>query len=157
MWPWPFHIDQRKVSWIVHYSAIWTTSPARIELMTNRSEDTWLIGDSGYPLEPWLLIPVTSVTPSTREKKYNELHKKSRNVIERAFGVLKSRFKCLSRTRTLYYSHERAANILYCCVIFHNMLTKRRLYLDPEMEEMDETNDIPRTLKLEKLLEMELK
>lgn len=51
------------------------------------------IGDSGYPLEPWLMTPVSEndVQPNSKEESYNRLHKRARSLIERVNGQLKSR------------------------------------------------------------------
>ena len=56
-----------------------------------------MIGDSGYPLEPWLMTPYPDEN-AEREKRFNERHRSARNVIERCFGVLKSRFRCIHDT-----------------------------------------------------------
>ncbi|XP_036324950.1 putative nuclease HARBI1 [Rhagoletis pomonella] len=105
-----------------HDSGIWTTSAVRLFMM--RQSGSWLLGDQGYPLEPWLLTPIPEPS-STQEERYNKLHAKARNVVERAFGVLKSRFRCLSKHRALHYSHERAVNIINACVILHNIALKK--------------------------------
>lgn len=107
----------------VHDSAIWTTSPGRVHLIRehNSRSNNWLIGDSGYPLEPWLLTPVSQPT-SRQEEKFNAMQIRARNSVERAFGVLKSRFRCVHKNRVLHYRPDKAAIIFYSCAILHNMM-----------------------------------
>ncbi|XP_054729655.1 putative nuclease HARBI1 [Anastrepha obliqua] len=106
-------------------SSIWRSSSARQFLIKHYklgSRNTWLLGDVTYPLEPWLLTPVT---PRSRlELSYNDRNRRAHNCIKQAFAVLRTRFKCLSKGRRLYYKHERAANIIYACAILHNILLK---------------------------------
>ncbi|XP_067636002.1 putative nuclease HARBI1 isoform X2 [Eurosta solidaginis] len=88
-----------------HDGGKWTTSPVRIKLIREHvaGSYTWLLGDSGYPLEPWLLTPTPS---SDNEERYNKVHVKTRNPVERAYGVLKSRFRCLSKERVRYIAQR---------------------------------------------------
>lgn len=53
-----------------------------------------LLGDSGYACTPYLFTPL--LNPTTRkEELYNYAHIRTRNSIERCFGVWKNRFRCL--------------------------------------------------------------
>ncbi|XP_042326176.1 protein ANTAGONIST OF LIKE HETEROCHROMATIN PROTEIN 1-like isoform X1 [Sceloporus undulatus] len=53
-----------------------------------------LLGDGGYPIKPFLLIPF-KVGHSKREGVYNRRLSKARCIVERSFGRLKSRFRAL--------------------------------------------------------------
>lgn len=65
--------------------------------------DGSLLGNNGYPLRPWLLTPVLNPT-SPQEVRYNEANMKTRSIIERSFGLLKSRFRCIDTSGgTLLY------------------------------------------------------
>ena len=85
------------------------------------------VGESGYPAEPWLLTPLTTpTTPS--EHAYNASHARTRNVIERCFGVMKSRFRCLDNSGgTLLYSPERACRIVTAVSVLHNFCITRNI------------------------------
>ncbi|XP_029443008.1 putative nuclease HARBI1 [Rhinatrema bivittatum] len=78
-------------------------------------------GKRGYGCKPWLLTPLQS--PQTAAKKhYNEAHVSTRNMIERTFGVLKGRFRCLDHSGgALQYSAEKMANIIVACCMLHNI------------------------------------
>lgn len=65
------------------------------------------IGDSGYGQQPYLFVPIANTT-SEPERKYNIAHQKARHRVERAIGVLKCRFRCLLRQRSLVYSPSSA-------------------------------------------------
>lgn len=78
-------------------------------------------GDSGYPLEPWLLTPVANPTAGTGEDAYNRAHTGTRVVVEQCIGLLKMRFRCLQKYRTLHFNPERCTNIITACAILHNV------------------------------------
>ncbi|XP_046398096.1 putative nuclease HARBI1 [Ischnura elegans] len=86
----------------VHDSTIFNNSFLRAKFESGEIPDGYLLGDGGYPCKPYLLTPL--LHPVSRgERNYNLAHVRSRNPIERCFGVLKRRFPCLSiglRTKT---------------------------------------------------------
>ncbi|KAH7948727.1 hypothetical protein HPB49_001366 [Dermacentor silvarum] len=105
-----------------HDSWVWQHNPLRARLAAQLQPGEYLLGDSGYSLEPWLLVPVPgSHAGTTSQGRYNREHASMRNVVERCIGVLKSKFRCLQHFRTLLYSPDRAARIIYACVALHNI------------------------------------
>ncbi|EZA55356.1 Putative nuclease HARBI1, partial [Ooceraea biroi] len=113
----------------VHDAAIWQISEIRNYLRTcyyNGDHALFLLGDSGYGQEPWLLTPYANFEDGSPEEQYNIIHKSARNVIERTNGILKSRFRCLSRHRVLNYHPAKAAYIIYSCSVLHNIAIKAK-------------------------------
>ena len=56
----------------------------------------YFLWDRGYALTPTMMTPFhPDKMTSNAERKYQKAHTKTRNVIERSFGVLKQRFRCL--------------------------------------------------------------
>ena len=56
-----------------------------------------LVGDNGYPCRQYLMTPV--IDPQTRpQRRYNVAQIRTRNTVERMFGVWKRLFPCLSTT-----------------------------------------------------------
>ncbi|KAK0171480.1 hypothetical protein PV327_011236 [Microctonus hyperodae] len=121
-----------------HDAYIWSASAARrvMERAYNRGERrTYLIGDSGYPLEPWLLTPLPRELEGTPRFRYNEALCSARNCVERLFGVLKGTWRCLSRHRVLQYEPGFAGRIVNACAVLHNMQNAERMLDDERFDD----------------------
>ncbi|XP_044764245.1 putative nuclease HARBI1 isoform X1 [Coccinella septempunctata] len=101
----------------------------------------YLLGDSGYACKPFLFTPV--LNPGTEaERRYNQAHIKTRNCIERCFGVLKRRFPCL------YYGLRNklstSLTIIIACCVLHNLALSVNDTVDTleELPENFEESDI---------------
>lgn len=71
-------------------------------IMANLSKGGWLLGDSGYRLKDFLMTSFN--TPSTQmEGRYNLAHCQTRKIIEKAFDVLKSRFRHVIKYQNIKY------------------------------------------------------
>lgn len=80
--------------------------------------------------------------PNSRaEDRYNTAHRKSRNVIERLNGVLKSRFRCLSKHRTLNLSPIMASHVTNSCAVLHNLCIRHSIPLREINEEESDSDD----------------
>lgn len=133
-----------------HDAAIWELSTINNFLQrryTEQNQTMWLIGDSGYPLQPWMMTPIPDAAANTPEGRYTKCHVITRNIIERAFGVLKQRFRCLLKHRTLHYDHTTTGKIIYSCIILHNICMKRNIV--NLAEEPEERLLLPEELLLE--------
>ena len=80
---------------------------------------SWLLGDSGYPLKHWLMTPITQPAASA-ERNFNEVHRKTCCLIERAFGVLKDKWRILDHTGgSVCYALTKVAKITITCCVLH--------------------------------------
>ncbi|XP_025678338.1 protein ALP1-like [Arachis hypogaea] len=73
--------------------------------------------------------------PSTAQKLFNMKHSQARNVIERAFGVLKARWRIL-RKMSFYPIKTQGIVIIACCLL-HNHI-RRVMVVDPIDEIVDQ-------------------
>ncbi|XP_040071044.1 putative nuclease HARBI1 [Ixodes scapularis] len=107
-----------------HDSYVWRRSWVRQECVAGHlvRHNEYLLGESGYPLEPWLMTPVPGRPAlGTPTGEYNQAHASMRAVVERCIGLLKSRFRCLHRHRTLYHHPKIAGTIVAACAVLHNV------------------------------------
>lgn len=129
-----------------HDAFIWKRSQVRQYLKRRYdtgSRNTYLLGDGGYPTEPWLLVPFSRTTRQA-EIDYNTAHCKARNPVERCNGCLKSRFRCISRDSLLRYEKDFCGQIVNCCVIIHNFLVNNKFPVEEILDEnlINEGNDV---------------
>lgn len=102
----------------------------------------YYLADAGYASEV-LLTPYQKIRyhlrdwdkvglkPQTAQELFNLRHSSARNVVERTFGVLKTRFKILTRGRD-GFNIPTQVRIVYALVAIHNFMN---LYgSDPEKE-----------------------
>ncbi|XP_031329213.1 putative nuclease HARBI1 [Photinus pyralis] len=111
-----------------HDSTIFNNSRLRARLEQNEFDGCVIVGDSGYAVKPYLLTPLSN--PHTREENlYNESQIRTRNVIERCFGIWKRRFPVLAfgmRVRL-----DRIQPIIVATAVLHNIARMRNIP-DPE-------------------------
>ena len=81
-----------------------------------------LLGDSGYPCRQYLMTPI--IAPQTRpERMYNCAQIRTRNTVERMFGVWKRMFPCLSQT--LRTKLETTLTIIVATAVLYNFVRFR--------------------------------
>lgn len=116
-----------------HDAFVWRTSQVQEVLQRNYRQgdrNSWLVGDSGYPQQPWLQTPILNAALNSPEDRFNIRHIAARNCIERCNGVLKTRFRCLLGERTLRYSPQDVGTIVNACAVLHNMCVEARLEMN---------------------------
>lgn len=107
-----------------HDAFIWRNSAVRNFMLNQYNigrRRTWLLGDSGYPLQPILMTPFLNPENDSPEFRYNYSHIRVRNCIERCIGVLKNRFRCLLRERVARYSPQFVGKLVNTCAVLHNI------------------------------------
>lgn len=81
----------------------------------------YFLGDSGYPLEPWLLTPYRNPQEGSMESHFNDIHSQARCVVERTIGILKARWKILCHDKLSRYLPEKIASFTNVCAALHNI------------------------------------
>ncbi|XP_068686411.1 putative nuclease HARBI1 [Montipora foliosa] len=81
--------------------------------------DKHLLGDGGYPLLPWLIVPFRDNGRLTaNQRKFNKAQSSLRQAVERAIGLLKGRWRKL-----LYLDHldvKLMAKLIMAACVLHN-------------------------------------
>ncbi|XP_048365842.1 putative nuclease HARBI1 isoform X1 [Sphaerodactylus townsendi] len=90
-----------------------------------------VLGDGAFPMRKWL---VTSYKPvhNARERQFNRRLSRARCTIERAFGRLKARWRCL--LSPLQIKLDSVSTLVGACVVLHN-ICETRGHRAPELEE----------------------
>ena len=87
------------------------------------------------------------MTPKLRptdeaEQRYNRSHKKTRQCVERSFGLLKQWFRCIHRDGgNLTYSPSQCCKIVMTCMVLHNICVSANLPFDDEEDDPDDCDN----------------
>ncbi|ROL53738.1 Protein ALP1-like [Anabarilius grahami] len=100
-----------------------------------------ILGDGGYPC---LSAPICLITPYREnpvQACFNTKHARARNIVERAFGMLKTRWRSIF-FEALEVSPAFVPDVVACCVVLHNLCLQNGDIIDPEVV-ADPDNDPP--------------
>ncbi|XBJ06881.1 hypothetical protein VPH35_012471 [Triticum aestivum] len=91
----------------------------------------YYLADGTYP--PWCTFVESIKEPKTKKQcEFARVQEAARKDIERAFGVLQSRF-AIVRGPARFWDKKTLKNIITCCVILHNMILKDERGMDLEL------------------------
>ena len=80
----------------------------------------FLIGDGAYLANTWLLKPFpNNLNLSQEQNKFNRFLSSAKVAVERAFGILKARWRCL--LNCLDHNIENLPDVIISCCVLHNI------------------------------------
>ncbi|XP_046571000.1 putative nuclease HARBI1 [Haliotis rubra] len=125
----------------VHDCRVFKNSPLRRKLEQGYlPPDFHLIGDSAYPLAPYIMVPFKdNGHVSLAEKKFNKCHASTRVDVERAIGLLKCKFRRL-KYLDMQLTEEMCNFIVAACVL-HNFILMREMFHDDIIGDDDHQAD----------------
>lgn len=96
-----------------------------------------ILGDAAYPLLPWLMKPFREGRGVTAEQiNFNHRLSQARMTVERAFGRLKGRRRCLLKQHEAHIS--LVSQIISACCVLHNFCEVNNEIFNDEDNEEDE-------------------
>ncbi|KAI4335264.1 hypothetical protein L6164_013928 [Bauhinia variegata] len=96
---------------------------------TGALKDVWIVGNSGFPLMDWVLVPYTHQNLTWTQHAFNEKIGDIQKVAKEAFGRMKGRWSCLQK-RTEVKLQDLPVVLGACCVL-HNICEMRNEEMDP--------------------------
>jgi len=101
-----------------HDATIFRNSRICSRFESNEFEDAVIVADSGYPCNRFVMTPLSRVTTQA-ESLFNESIIRTRNCVERQYGVWKNRFPVLSLGIRMDVKQVEA--IIVATAVLHNI------------------------------------
>lgn len=136
----------------MEFNYVWTGNPGSTHDATVlRSSDLFnsdkipngycILGDSAFPIMEWLITPFRDCgNLSQQQKRFNRIHSQCRQVIERAFGMLKCRFRRLFRFESSDLT-ILVDSVLSACVLHNLCVLERDIFDVPDVGEDENCED----------------
>ncbi|KAL2103178.1 hypothetical protein ACEWY4_000046 [Coilia grayii] len=99
----------------------------------------FILGDGGYPC---LETPICLMTPYREpvddrvQRRFNYHHSKARSIVERAFGVMKTRWRA-TLFRALEVSPTFVPQVIATCAFLHNVCIENGDILEPDNDALE--------------------
>ncbi|KAK3920195.1 Putative nuclease [Frankliniella fusca] len=117
-----------------HDQTIFDQCRQRALLENDRYGDVYLLGDGGYACRKYIMTPLAECrTPA--ENLYNEAQIRTRNPVERLFGIWKGRFPVLALG--LNVDLKNVEPIIIATAVLHNILRRRGEAEPPDDDELN--------------------
>ncbi|XP_071641997.1 putative nuclease HARBI1 [Temnothorax longispinosus] len=103
----------------VHDATIFNNSRIRALFEAGTFQNSLLLGDGGYAVRSYFMTPLQN--PRTRaEHLYNKSHIRTRNTIERVFGIWKKRFPILA-LGSRFQKVDKVLLVIIATAVLHNI------------------------------------
>jgi hypothetical protein len=89
----------------------------------------FILADDAFALKEWLQKPYGGRSLTREQRIFNYRLSRARRVVENAFGILASRFRCLHTA--MPQSPARVTTIVMACCTLHNLLRVRNHAVQP--------------------------
>jgi hypothetical protein len=119
----------------VHDTTIFRNSRLCTRFKNNEINNAVLVSDAGYPVKNNLLTPL-SQTHTRGENLYNEALIRTRNPVERSYGVWKRRFPILSNGINLNIA--KVQRIIVATAVLHNIAIENNEEDPPPLNQREE-------------------
>ncbi|KAE8739090.1 hypothetical protein FOCC_FOCC015413 [Frankliniella occidentalis] len=117
----------------VHDQTIFDACRQKALLEENHYGDVYLVGDGGYSCRKYMMTPLSEVT-TPAENLYNESQIRTRNPVERLFGIWKRRFPVLALGISV--NLDNTLPIIVATAVLHNILRRRGEAQPPDDHEL---------------------
>ena len=105
----------------MHDTNLWARTEIGQHCESGKLSPYCLVGDAAYPCRPWMLAPFKGHKDGLSREEYhwNFVQSSTRMCVERAFGMLKGRWRILLKRIDVHL--KNVPDLVATCLVLHNM------------------------------------